>query len=161
MSKIRIVFVCLGNICRSPLAEGILKHLVTKKGFDEKITIDSAGTANYHIGERPDPRTIENASKNGVELLSRARQFSEDDFDRFDYIIPMDESNWHNITYLENNKSEKKYEILKMRNFDDLAKNADVPDPYYGGPNGFQDVFDILYRSNHKFLEFLIQTHDL
>jgi low molecular weight protein-tyrosine phosphatase len=161
MSKIHIVFVCLGNICRSPLAEGILKHLVTERGYGEKIMIDSAGTANYHIGERPDPRTIENALKNGVELLSRARQFSEDDFDLFDYIIAMDKSNLYNIAYLENNESEKKYKILKMRNFDNLAKNMDVPDPYYGGPNGFQDVFDILYRSNQNFLEYLIQTHNL
>ena len=156
-----MLFVCLGNICRSPLAEGILIHLIKEQGLEEKIAVDSAGTANYHIGERPDPRTIQNAFENGVELPSRARQFSRDDFSRFDYIIPMDSSNRNNIQYLENTESNPSYKIIKMRSFDPQNKNADVPDPYYGGEEGFQNVFEILYRSNQSFLNYLIEQHNL
>ena len=161
MDKINVLFVCLGNICRSPLAEGIFSQLIKEKGLSDKINVDSAGTANYHIGERPDPRTIENAAQNGVSLPSRARQFTSDDFEQFDYILPMDESNLYNIERLESSGSIKDYEIIKMRYFDPKAKNADVPDPYYGGPKGFQDVFDILDRSNREFLEYLVKTHNL
>lgn len=160
MDKINVLFVCLGNICRSPLAEGILLQLLEEKGLIDKISVDSAGTANYHIGERPDPRTIENAHKNGVTLPSRGRQFDRSDFENFDYIIPMDESNLFHIRRLEPSTPVTGYTIVKMRKFDPLAENADVPDPYYSGPKGFQDVFDILNRSNTNFLNFLIEKHN-
>jgi len=160
MEKINVLFVCLGNICRSPLAEAIFTKMVEEKGLSDQINIDSAGTANYHIGERPDPRTIDNARANGVELLSRARQFVSADFELYDYIIPMDDSNLQNIIKLKPDSGIHNYKVIKMRKFDPEQKGADVPDPYYGGAQGFQNVFDILKRSNEHFIEHLLNEHN-
>jgi protein-tyrosine phosphatase len=161
MRKINVLFVCLGNICRSPLAEGIFLKLIKEKGLEERFHVESAGTANYHIGERPDPRTIENAASNHVELPSRGRQFTREDFQQFDYILVMDSSNLRNVQHMESTE-EVNYELVKMRSFDDQSfKDEDVPDPYYGGPEGFQKVFEILDHSNRNFLDYLIEKHDL
>ena len=135
--------------------------MLRERSLEDRIAVDSAGTADYHIGERPDPRTIRNASLNGVELPSRARQFGIADFEKFAYIIPMDSSNLGNIEYLERHSNANGYAIIKMRHFDDQGKDQDVPDPYYGGEQGFQEVFEILHRSCNNFLNYLVEKHRL
>lgn len=150
MSKIGVLFVCLGNICRSPLAEGIFRDKVRAAGLEDKFEIDSCGTSAFHIGEQPDPRSRANAEENGVYLDHQARQFVASDFSDFDYILPMDSSNYRNVMRLEPARAQGK--VVLMREFDSSAKGADVPDPYYGGERGFQDVFDILDRSAEALL---------
>ena len=142
----RVLFVCLGNICRSPLAEGIFKQLVEDKGLSDQISCDSCGTSNYHIGDQPDPRTRSNAKQNGVVLNHKARQFDAEDFYRFDLILAMDKSNLGNILNFPESKSSNA-KIQLMRDYDPDGQGLDVPDPYFGGEKGFQEVFDILNRS--------------
>ncbi len=138
----KILMVCLGNICRSPLAEGILRHKTNKLGID--VFIDSAGTSNYHIGEHPDKRTISNALKNGVDISElKARQFKVSDFDEFDIVFVMDSSNYTNVIDLARNKNDiNKVELILNRVHP--KSNMPVPDPYFGGEEGFQKVFDLL-----------------
>ena len=156
MKKIKVLFVCLGNICRSPLAEAIFKHKLKERGLQDKIEADSCGTANYHIGDNPDPRTIANAKKNGVTIDHCGRQLSVDDLEEFDYILAMDSNNFNNIhRILENEKHKPK--IQMMRDYDPQGK-GDVPDPYYGNEKNFQEVFDILNRTMDKFLDHLDQN---
>jgi len=157
---IKVLFICLGNICRSPLAEGIFIKKVKEKDLDEVIEVDSCGTSQYHIGELPDPRTRENAKANGLELDQKARQFKKEDFRKYDYLIPMDQANYDTVKRVDQTDSFGKKMIL-MRDFDSQEKGADVPDPYFGGEEGFQKVYDILDRSTSNFLEFLIKEHDL
>ena len=158
--EIKVLFVCLGNICRSPLAEGLFREKVRSRGLDDVFHIDSSGTGDYHIGELPDPRTRANAEENGLELTSRARQFHPGDYEEFMYIIPMDSSNRNNIHSLD---PEGRYrdKVILMRYFDPENREADVPDPYFGGKDGFQNVFTILDRSTENFLEWLIDRHGL
>lgn len=153
---IKVLFVCLGNICRSPVAEGIFAKLIKEKGLNHKVSCDSCGTANYHIGGSPDDRSSENARNNGLVLNHRARQFTKEDFENFDYILAMDAKNMAEIKALENQAKNATYTLMMMRDFDELGKGTDVPDPYYGGSGGFQDVFDILQRSNERLLDFVI-----
>jgi len=137
----------MGNICRSPAAEGIAKKLAEKKGVDGTIEIDSAGTLDYHTGESPDSRMIKHASKRGYKLDSRARQFnSEKDFDYFDYIVTMDDNNYFEITSLDR-KNKYKDKVFKMVSFGEKLKVDEVPDPYYTGSDGFEFVLDILEDS--------------
>jgi protein-tyrosine phosphatase len=144
----RILFVCLGNICRSPLAEGIMLHL--KEKHDLNIKIDSAGTASFHIGEAPDPRTIANAKKNGVDLSHlRARQFSGSDFDDFDHIFVMDKSNLKNIVSQAKNE-EQKQKVSLFLNTLYPGKNMEVPDPYYHDEKKFEEVFQLVYKACDK-----------
>jgi len=136
--------VCLGNICRSPLAEGIMLKLI--KDHDLKITVDSAGTSNYHTGEAPDKRTVENARKHAIDLSNlRARQFSEKDFDAFDRILVMDKSNLKNVLALAKNNAHKEKVDLLLNSLHP-GKNLEVPDPYFGGEQGFEDVFGMVYK---------------
>lgn len=147
MSKKRILFVCMGNICRSPAAEGIAKKLAENRRLDGKVEIDSAGTLNYHTGESPDPRMIDHASKRGYELDSRARQFNaKKDFEYFDYIVTMDDDNYFEITSLDK-RNQFKNKVFKMVSFGNKIKADEVPDPYYSGSNGFEKVLDILEDS--------------
>lgn len=138
----KILMVCLGNICRSPLAEGILRDKTNKLGIP--VFIDSAGTSNYHIGEHPDKRTVANALKNGVDVSKlKARQFKVSDFDQFDTIFVMDSSNYANVIELARNKKDiEKVELILNRIHP--RSNMAVPDPYFGGEEGFQTVFDLL-----------------
>ena len=137
----------MGNICRSPAAEGIAKKLAEKKGLDGTIEIDSAGTLDYHIGESPDSRMIKHASKRGYKLDSRARQFnSEKDFDYFDYIVTMDDNNYFEITSLDR-KNKYKDKVFKIVSFGEKLKVDEVPDPYYTGSDGFEYVLDLLEDS--------------
>ena len=143
MTKIKILMVCLGNICRSPLAEGILQ----KKINSYKILVDSAGTGNWHIGKPPDKRSIKVAEENGVNISNqRARQFKIADFDTFDYIYVMDKNNYNDIISLATNKQDKNKVKLILN---ELYPNQDkeVPDPYYGGENGFQKVYEMLNKA--------------
>ena len=140
---IKVLFVCLGNICRSPLAEGLFLKKLEERGLGHFFEVDSCGTGAYHIGERPDPRTLENAQMNGVHLPSRARQIKVEDFVAFDYILAMDHNNRQDLISLDERALDK---VQLMREFDHEFRGAGVPDPYFGGPGGFQEVFEILDR---------------
>ena len=137
---IKVLMVCLGNICRSPLGEGILKSKINS----DKIFVDSAGTGAYHVGNLPDPRSIEVAAKHNIDITNQmARKFSIDDFDIFDYIYVMDESNYQNIVNLSRN-IEDKSKVDMILNHVYPNENISVPDPYYGGKKGFDNVFEML-----------------
>lgn len=148
----KILMVCLGNICRSPMAEGILRDKISKFSLD--IEVDSAGTAAYHVGEAPDSRMIETAMSKGINISDlRARQFCVNDFDVFDKIYAMDASNLSNMQKLARNKSDlEKLDLLL--NCKDSFLNKSVPDPYYGGEDGFFNVYDILEES----IEFILKN---
>ena len=147
IKKKRILFVCMGNICRSPAAEGIAKKFLENRGLDGTIEIDSAGTLDYHTGELPDPRMIKHASKRGYKLDSHARKFNpENDFEYFDYIVTMDDDNYSEITSLDR-KNKYKDKVYKMVSFRNKIKADEVPDPYYSGSDGFEQVLDILEDS--------------
>jgi protein-tyrosine phosphatase len=135
--------VCLGNICRSPLAEGILKSKLSSNNF----YVDSAGTANYHTGELPDIRSIQIAQKYHIDISDqRGRQFNVNDFDVFDHIYVMDRSNYHNvISQARNNNDKRKVKLILKELYPE--ENMDVPDPYYGGQDGFQNVFYLLDKA--------------
>jgi protein-tyrosine phosphatase len=150
---VKVLFVCLGNICRSPLAEGIFKHRVREAGLEKKILVDSAGTSGWHIGDPPDPRSIDVARENGIKLDSFGRKAVREDFQNFDYIIAMDKENYTDLKRLSGNAGEGAAQLFLMRDFDDIGKGKDVPDPYYGGVDGFKDAFEMLDRSCKKLLE--------
>ena len=136
----KILMVCLGNICRSPLAEGILKN----KTQNLDVSVDSAGTASYHVGNLPDSRSIEIANKNGIDLTDqRARQFSEKDFDDFDKIYAMDTNNYSNIISLARDQSDRDKVDVILNELNPKSYDS-VPDPYYGAGDGFQIVYNML-----------------
>lgn len=148
----RICFVCLGNICRSPTAEGIFQHQVTKRGLQDYFVVDSAGTSAFHIGEPANSKSRAIAKEHGVELTSRARQLVSSDLDTFELIIVMDQENLRNAHLLAANDAEKN-KIRLMRDFDPIPEDGQVPDPYYGGISGFKNVYDILDRSCSSLLD--------
>ena len=144
IDKTRILFVCLGNICRSPAANGVMEQMVAKQGLQDKFLIDSAGTYGGHAGELPDPRMRVAASRRGYNLTHRSRKFREQDYHDFDMIVVMDDSNYENVARLA---PERKY-LDKVYRFVEFSKNhpdwSYVPDPYYEGHDGFELVLDIL-----------------
>jgi protein-tyrosine phosphatase len=148
--------VCLGNICRSPLAEGVLKSKLPKESF----FVDSAGTSNYHIGDLPDSRSIAIAKRHGVEITNqRGRQFSVLDFDTFDIIFAMDNSNYENIIKLARNESDKnKVKLILNETYPN--QNLDVPDPYYGGDSGFEDVYNMLNEASQVIAKRLMNQNN-
>jgi protein-tyrosine phosphatase len=147
----RILFVCLGNICRSPLAEAVFKQKVKELGLSAVFEADSCGTGDYHIGSDPDPRTVKNALKNGVSMDHTCRQLCVDDFERFDKIFVMDEFNYRHTLRLT--PESHRHKVQLMRKYDPLGRGLPVPDPYYGGEKDFQEVFDILDRAIMTFLK--------
>ena len=145
----KILMVCLGNICRSPLAEGILAH----KTKHLNLEVDSAGTAAYHIGKSPDNRSIEVAEKYGIDLTQQiARQFSRADFDEFDIIYAMDTNNYAHLISLASNETELKQIRLILNEINPNTCDS-VPDPYYGGGDGFQKIYDMLDRACDKIVQ--------
>lgn len=155
---INILFVCLGNICRSPLAEAIFKHKVMERGLSGKIHTDSAGTASYHIGEDPDERSIRIAVQYSIPISHKGRQFHYTDGKNFNYIMAMDASNHRDILH---EIAERHEGLYLMRDFDPEGKGEDVPDPYYGGDEGFENIYRILDRSLEAFLDFIVEKHQL
>ena len=147
MSKTSVLFVCLGNICRSPAAEGVFTHLVNSQNLASEFTIDSAGTCDHHIGERADKRMREAASKRGIELTSRGRQFVKEDFKKFDHIIVMDNSNLEDVLSLTGSVEDKKKVSKLTDNLTRFTEYDHIPDPYYGGQDGFELVLDLLENS--------------
>ena len=146
----KVLMVCLGNICRSPLAEGILKHKVQQKNLDWQI--DSAGTGSWHVGEEPDARSIEVAQKYGIDITSqRARQLQAADLSEYDLLFAMDSSNYRNILRLANSEEEREKVELIM-NLVKPGYNQNVPDPYYDN-NGFEEVYQMLDKACDKLLE--------
>ncbi|VAW75684.1 Low molecular weight protein tyrosine phosphatase [hydrothermal vent metagenome] len=155
--KVNILFVCLGNICRSPTAEGVFRHWVEQEGEADWITIDSAGTHAYHVGASPDSRAQHAAQKRGVDLSAlRGRQATIVDFEEFDYVLAMDEENFNNLAHIAPDDQQHKIKMfLKYaENFDE----TDVPDPYYGGSQGFEHVLDLIEDASQGLLEHLRQT---
>lgn len=153
--SVKILMVCLGNICRSPLAEGILASKLPK----DKFKVDSAGTGSWHIGHAPDERSIAVAKKNGLIISNqRGRQFSTTDFEAFDYIFVMDSSNYDTVTALAKNQAHKdKVKLILDELFPN--ENVDVPDPYFGLPNGFNIVYQMLAEVCDVIAKKLIDKH--
>ncbi len=147
-----VCFVCLGNICRSPTAEGIFQHLVNERKLSPYFFIDSAGTSAYHIDEPANSKSQWTADQHGIKLHSRARRFEATDLDEFDLILAMDQENLRNLRKLSRNGQHTE-KIKLIRNFDPQPEDGEVPDPYYGGMNGFQNVFNVLKRSCESLLD--------
>jgi protein-tyrosine phosphatase len=149
----RICFVCLGNICRSPTAEGVFRHLAAEAKIDDKITIDSAGTGAWHVGELPDSRSRAAAQRRGYDLTHRARKLVTADFEKFDLILAMDRDNYDTIQRLARGRTQLPM-IRMLRSFDPSAPvDAEVPDPYSGEDDGFEEVLDICERACRGLLD--------
>jgi protein-tyrosine phosphatase len=151
----RVLFVCLGNICRSPLAEAVFRRKVRERGVEDEFEIDSAGTSGYHDGAPPDRRCSETARRRGVELAGQSRQLGAADLRRFDYVIAMDGENLREIRWLEA-AAGGTARIHRLREWDSERTGPDVPDPYYGGPGGFDGVHDIVDRSCGALLDHIL-----
>jgi protein-tyrosine phosphatase len=157
MDPYRILFVCLGNICRSPLAEGVFLHLVREGPGEGAFEVDSAGTGSWHVGEPADRRARAVARKHGVDLQCRARQVREEDFREFDLIVAMDRENLARLEALRD-RAGAPAEIRLLREFDPEGDgDLEVPDPYYGGPEGFDRVYEMVHRSCAALLESLAE----
>jgi protein-tyrosine phosphatase len=140
---VRICFVCAGNICRSPTAEGVMRRLVAERGMSDRISIESAGTGGWHVGDEADPRSRSAARARGYALESRAQQFTRRFFDRFDYVLAADDDNRRHLMKLAPDDRARK-KVWLLRDFDPSSpEGSEVPDPYYGGPEGFEQVIDI------------------
>ena len=141
--KKNVLFVCWGNICRSPSAEAVFNGLIKKRGLEDYISCDSAGTISYHNGERADARMRQHAKKRGYQLDSISRRVESSDFDRFDYVVAMDDNNVQDL-YSFMKKPEDQERLSKMTDYCTQHNNSAVPDPYYGGADGFELVLDLL-----------------
>ncbi|MGF1604617.1 MAG: low molecular weight protein-tyrosine-phosphatase [Thermosynechococcaceae cyanobacterium] len=150
----KLLFVCLGNICRSPSAEGIMNHLIEKAGLSQAIICDSAGTSGFHIGESADRRMSAAALQQGIRLTSHSRKFETCDFEAFDLILAMDQDNYDTILALDRT-GDYRHKVKKMCEFCSNYQDQDVPDPYYGGPSGFTYVIDLLSDACAGLLRYL------
>lgn len=154
MSKIAILFVCMGNICRSPTAEGVFRAKVKVAGLEDQLEIDSAGTHSYHIGKAPDPRAQQAALTRGYDLSDqRARQVSEGDFSRFDYVLAMDRDNLAGL--MQRCPAEQRHKLHLFLDFSRQYTGQEVPDPYYGGQHGFDTVLDMVGDAADGLIEHL------
>jgi protein-tyrosine phosphatase len=153
---VRILFVCMGNICRSPLAQGIFENVLRREGLEDEVFVDSAGTGAWHVGSPPDERAQRSAGQRGLDLSSqRARRITPEDCKTFDYILTMDEDNYHAVASLCRGSA-------VVRPFLDFAANSpetEVPDPYYGGPDGFEHVLDLVEDASEGLLEDIRKRH--
>ena len=157
MDKISVLFVCLGNICRSPAAEAIFHNLINEKGIGNQFIVDSAGTGNWHVGKKADSRMRFAAKQRNIHITSNARQIREDDFCQFNFILVMDNSNFNNVLNFKNRVKGSDYaKILKIQDFASIYTEREVPDPYFGGDAGFDNVLDILEDSVGCFLDNII-----
>lgn len=147
----KVLFVCLGNICRSPAAEGVFKATLVEVGLDQQVTVDSAGTGDWHVGERADPRMRQAAARRGLELTSRGRQVASDDFRKFDWIIAMDTKNYEHLKLMHDSESTAR--LIEFRDLISSKSIEGVPDPYYGGEQGFEEVLDILQEGCTELLK--------
>ena len=158
--KISVLFVCLGNICRSPAAEALFIKKIRERGFEDRFLVDSAGTGSWHIGKKADSRMRLAAKDRKIDILSQARQINENDFQKFKYIITMDDSNYINVINLKNRISNVDLgKVMKIQEFANSFHEKEVPDPYFGGEEGFDYVLDILTDSINGFLDFLVKNH--
>ncbi|MET3125154.1 protein-tyrosine phosphatase [Arcicella rosea] len=163
---LKILFVCTGNICRSPIAEETFRRAVKARGLQRVIQCDSAATHAYHIGDLPDPRTRKNAELHGLELTHHCRKLSGEDFSVFDYIVAMDNYNMENIQTISARSigiKQAEENCFLYRKFDNVLQNKvmEVPDPYYGNSDNFEEVYQIVNRCADTFLDFLIDKHHL
>ncbi len=142
----RILFVCLGNICRSPTAEGVMRHLARERGLGDAVAVESAGTGSWHVGEPPDPRSAAAARRRGIALEGSARQVQREDFERFDVLIAMDRSNRRELLRLAPDEDARSRVRL-------LLDPLDVPDPYYGAGDGFEEVLDLVAGACERLLD--------
>lgn len=159
--KIRVMFVCLGNICRSPLAEGVFRETVRRAGLADRFEIHSSGTGDWHVGQGADRRMRATARRFGVTLEEHcARQFAADDLATYDHIFVMDKENLHDVLYLD---AEERFvgKVRLFREFDPEPDDYQVPDPYFGGDEGFDRVYHIVERTSRRLVAALAQEHDL
>lgn len=158
---VSVLFVCLGNICRSPLAEAVFRNVVAEEGLEDRFHIDSAGTSGYHDGEPPDRRTTAVAAGRGVAVEGTSRKITAEDVAAFDYLIVMDAENLGNVQRLVDG-ARARPRVRLFREFDpEAGDDLDVPDPYFGGPDGFEIVHDLVERSARGFLDHLREHYDL
>ncbi len=160
IAKVKVLFCCMGNICRSPTARGVFEALVKSKGLADVIMVDSAGTHAYHVGEPPDRRSQQTAFSHGIDLsYQRARRVERSDFHRFDYILAMDRDNYRNLAAICPDGMEEKLHL-----FLDFARDLDeeeVPDPYYGGKTGFEHIFNMVLIASDGLLEEIRLRHQI
>lgn len=152
--KVKILFVCLGNICRSPSAEAVFKDFVKKKREEELFEIDSAGTSAWHAGEKADARMRQHARKRGIDITSISRKFEIEDFDHFDYIVAMDDENMDNLKKFARNQDDLN-KLYMMTDFSKKFNYDYVPDPYFGGEDGFELVLDLLEDASEGVYKYL------
>ena len=152
---VRICFVCLGNICRSPTAEAVMAHRLAEAGLSGRVLVESAGTGHWHVGEPPDQRAAAEARRRGITMRSRARQFRPGDFEQFDLVLAMDHENLERLAPDE----EARRKVALFRAFDPAAEDLAVPDPYFGGSEGFAHVFDLVDSACRGLLDHLRRNH--
>jgi len=157
---IKLLFVCMGNICRSPTAHGVMQHKISQRGLDNRISVDSAGTHAYHVGEKPDSRSRQNANSKGIDMeFIRARKISLLDHDEFDYVLAMDHDNLDLIQYYapENARAHVCL-FLDFANQSGLTTETIVPDPYYGGDRGFEHVFELVDLGCDALIDYILEV---
>jgi protein-tyrosine phosphatase len=161
----KVLFVCLGNICRSPVGEATFNHIVAEKGLQNSLSADSAGIMGWHVGKKADQRSIKNAAKHGLEITHLGRKLSEKDLDEYDHIAVMDEQNFEDVhTFYYNTKKTPPTpdKLFLIRDFDPTVRGVhEVVDPYYEGEKVFEEVFQTLYRSNMALVEHLVDKYGL
>ncbi|MBK1633711.1 phosphotyrosine protein phosphatase [Thiohalocapsa halophila] len=159
-AKVKVLFVCMGNICRSPTAQGVFRKLVEEAGLAEVIEIDSAGTHAYHLGEPPDPRARETALRRGIDLADlRARRAVAEDFELYDYVLAMDQDNYHALSGICPPGRGLERRLALLMDYAPQARMREVPDPYYGATGGFESVFDMVEEAAAGLLEEIRRRH--